>query len=120
MANRRILWAGAVTLPSPTKITVNDEIIWSSNTGRSANGTMIGDVIASKKNISLSWGVLTEAELALIKNSITPGFFDLSFRADGLDMTIRAYRGSLAAEAIGWMGDGNYYYRSATATVIQK
>ena len=43
---KRILWSGNTTLPAPTEITVNDEIIWSSNTGRSTSGEMIGDVIA--------------------------------------------------------------------------
>ena len=35
---KRILWSGSVTLPAPTEITSNDEILWSSNTGRSADG----------------------------------------------------------------------------------
>lgn len=35
---RRILWSGSVTLPAPTSITVNDEIIWTSDTGRTLAG----------------------------------------------------------------------------------
>ena len=37
---RKILWSGSVTLPAPTSITVNDEIIWTSDTGRTYRGTL--------------------------------------------------------------------------------
>lgn len=48
---KKILWSGSVTLPAPVEISVNDEIIWSSNTGRLASGEMAGDVIAEKKDV---------------------------------------------------------------------
>lgn len=117
---KRILWSGSVTLPAPTEITSNDEIIWSSNTGRSAAGEMIGDVITQKKNISIKWGVLTESELAVIKQVMIAGFFPFSFRDDGVDLTISSYRGTLTKEQIGWLSDGIFYYKSASVSVIQK
>lgn len=117
---KRILWSGNTTLPAPTEITVNDEIIWSSNTGRSASGEMIGDVIAQKKNISIKWGVLTESELVIIKNVLTVGYFPFSFHDDGIDLTISSYRGTLSKEQLGWLGDGIFYYKSASVSVIQK
>lgn len=117
---KKILWSGNTTLPAPTEITVNDEIIWSSNTGRCASGDMIGDVVAQKKDVSIKWGVLTEAELAVIKKVMIAGFFPFSFRDDGVDMTITSYRGTLSKEQIGWLGDGIFYYRSASVEVIQK
>lgn len=52
---KKILWSGSVTLPAPVEISVNDEIIWSSNTGRLASGEMAGDVIAEKKDVSIKW-----------------------------------------------------------------
>lgn len=117
---KRILWSGNTVLPAPTEITVNDEIIWSSNTGRSASGEMIGDVIAQKKNISIKWGVLTESELTIIKKVLVAGYFPFSFHDDGIDMTIRSYRGTLAKEQLGWLSDGIFYYKSASVSVIQK
>ena len=54
---KKILWSGSVTLPAPVEISVNDEIIWSSNTGRLASGEMAGDVIAEKKDVSIKWGI---------------------------------------------------------------
>lgn len=81
---------------------------------------MIGDVIAQKKNISISWGVLTESELALIKNVMIAGFFPISFRDDGVNLTIQSYRGTLTKEQLGYIGDGVFYYRSATVNIIQR
>ena len=36
-------------LPAPVSIKVDDEIIWSSSTGRALDGTMLGDVVAEKR-----------------------------------------------------------------------
>lgn len=119
MANK-ILWSGSITLPSPVQITVNDEIIWSDHTGRAASGEMIGDIVAEKKNVSIKWGVLTESELTLIKQVMIAGFFPISFRDDGIDLTIKTYRGTLAKEQLGYIGDGIFYYKSASVNIIQK
>ena len=117
---RKVLWSGDTVLPAPTAISVNDEIIWSSNTGRTASGLMVGDVVAQKKNISIEWGVLKESELALIKRVMIAGFFPFSFRDDGIDITISSYRGTLSKKQLGWLGDGIFYYKSASVSVIQK
>lgn len=117
---RKILWAGSVTLPAPVAITVNDELIWSSDTGRTLSGLMVGDVVAEKKTLNVQWGVLTEAELVLIKNTLTAGFFPISFRDDGIEMTIESYRGTLSKEQLGWLGDGVFYYKSASVDIVQR
>ena len=44
-----LLRAGKTNLPAPTSMTVNDEIIWSEDTGRTLNGTMVGEAIAEKQ-----------------------------------------------------------------------
>ena len=115
------LKVGNVELPSPTKISTSDEIIWSSNAGRSTeSGKMIGDVIAEKKTLDIEWGVLTEAEVKKISTNLKSGFFPITFREDGATMTITSYRGSLKKEHMGYIGDGTYYYRSVTASIIQQ
>ena len=55
-----ILQCDGQELPAPVSIKVDDEIIWSSSTGRALDGTMLGDVVAKKKTLSISWGVLQE------------------------------------------------------------
>lgn len=116
----RILWSGSTTLPAPVSISVNDEIIWTSDTGRTLSGLMVGDPVAEKKTVSIRWGVLTETELKTIKNVMIAGFFPFSFRDDGVDMTIDMYRGTMTKEQLGWLDDGKFYYKSASVDVIQR
>lgn len=115
-----ILKAGDVDLPSPVELTVDDEIIWSENTGRAADATMLGDVMAEKKTAGIKWGILTEAELVLIKNNLKTGFFPITFRDDGLIITIPTYRGTLSKDILGFLDDGIYYYRSVSVNLIEQ
>ena len=117
---REILRAGDIVLPAPVSITVNDELIWTSDTGRTMDGTMVGEIVAEKKTVSIKWGVLQESELALIKTGIIAGFFPVTFRDDGISMTITMYRGTLSKEQIGWLGDGIFWYRNATVDLIER
>ena len=45
-SKKKILWSGSVVLPAPVSLSVNDELIWTSDTGRTLSGRMVGDVIA--------------------------------------------------------------------------
>ena len=47
-SKKKILWSGSVVLPAPVSLSVNDELIWTSDTGRTLSGRMVGDVIAEK------------------------------------------------------------------------
>ena len=115
-----ILRSGNVSLPDPVSISVNDEIIWTSDPGRTLSGTMIGDVVAEKKNINIKWGILPEEEAVLIKNTLTAGFFPFTFRDDGMEITIESYRGTLSKEQLGWVGDGLFYYKSVSVDIVQR
>lgn len=48
------------------------------------------------------------------------GFFPISFHDDGIDLTITTYRGTLTKEVLGYIGDGIFYYKSASVSIIQK
>ena len=111
--------ANNVTLPSPVEIKVGNEIIWSANTGRSSTGLMIGDVVAEKMTIEISWGVLSKSEYNTIKNNLQSGFHPFKLSIDGTDTTIQAYRGTLTGELLGTMG-GVTYYKSAAVSIIQQ
>lgn len=111
--------AGSVTLPAPTKVTSSDELIWSSNTGRTASGKLDGTLIANKVTIDVEWGILTEAELQTIVNATDGKFFDLQVRDNNATKTIQVYRGTLKKEQLGYIGDGKFYYRNATVSFIE-
>lgn len=115
-----ILSAGGVALPAPVSLSVANQIIWSASTGRSADGTMVGDVITEKKTLEVSWGILTEAEYLLIRKHLTSGFFPITFHDDGVDLTVSSYRGELKYDVLGWLGDGVFYYRSASVNIVQQ
>lgn len=120
MRKGEILKSGGVVLSAPVSLTVADEIIWSSDTGRTLSGYMIGDVVAEKKNVGIKWGFLTEQDIALIKSRLIAGFFPFTFRDDGIDLTIEAYRGTLSKEILGDIGDGLFWYKSASVDIIQR
>lgn len=115
-----ILKAGDTTLPSPTELSTDDELIWSEETGRVASGKMVGDVIAEKKTLSITWEFLTEKEVALIARNLKSGFFPITFRDNGMEITIPAYRGTLSKDHLGELSDGIYYYRSVTCELVQQ
>jgi hypothetical protein len=104
-----------VALASPTSISNSDEIIWSSGTGRSANGLMSGDVIANKKTIQISWGILTQDEYNAIRN-IPSGFFN----AVVLGQSIRAYRSTITGTCMGTFSDGITYYNDVSTSFIEQ
>lgn len=115
-----VLIARGERIPAPVSIAINDELIWTSDTGRLMDGLMVGEVVAEKKTISLKWQFLTEDEMLLIKNNMTGGFFSFTFRDDGMDMTIEVYRGTMAKERLPYMGDGVRRYRSVSVDAIQR
>lgn len=114
-----LLRAGKVNLPAPVSMTVNDEIIWSENTGRTLDGTMVGEAIAEKKTISLKWEWLKEDEVRQLKSSLVTGFFPLTFHDAGRDYTLSMYRGTLSKEHAGEVA-GEYYYKSVSVDIVQR
>lgn len=62
-------------------VNVTDEPIWSANTGRSSSGKMIGDIVARKTTIEISWPPLTYAEMKAIRDAIISGgdFFTIIY-----------------------------------------
>lgn len=111
--------ANSVTLPSPVEITTTDEIIWSSNTGRSTSGKMIGDVVAEKQTFEIKWGVLTEADFQQIRANIRSGFHPFTITIDGTPTTITSYRGNIVAPILGTFA-GVTYRKEASVTIIQQ
>ncbi len=67
------LYFDNVKMPAPAKegIAETDQLIWSSNAGRTANGTFVGDIIATKKTLTINWNQMTYDQLALIRSNIS-------------------------------------------------
>ena len=59
-----------VAEPARGGVQITDEPIWASNTGRGSDGKMIGDIVAWKTTIAVTWNPLTFAQSQLIRDTI--------------------------------------------------
>ena len=109
-----------IELPAPVEISVGNEIIWASNTGRASTGKMIGDVIAEKETLQITWGIITAAEKNKIKKYLKTGFYPVVINIDGTEHEIQVYRGTLTSEALGKLDDGIYYFRSVSVDIVEQ
>ena len=71
------------TLPEPKKegITITDEPIWASNTGRGSDGKMVGDIVAWKTTIQVEWAPLSFSQSQTIANALkgAGAFFQIRY-----------------------------------------
>ncbi len=60
--------------------------LWSSNTGRTSSGKMIGDIIAKKYTLEFKWSSLTAEQVKDLEYAIgTDAFFPVVFPEEGTD-----------------------------------
>lgn len=114
MAN--FLKVGSTVLPTPTKMTVKKEPIWSSDTGRTQSGKMSGSVVSEKVTATLEWSVLPKSKLQLLEKHLKLGFFSVTINDLG---TISVYRGPIQAER--WnRGNGEVWYRNISLELVER
>ena len=77
---------------------------------------MVGTAIAEKQTVTINWGILTKAEIKKIETNIPKGFIKLYFLGEELEV----YRGTLTKEALGYIGDGIFYYKSASTDIVER
>lgn len=114
-----LLTVQGVAMPCPVAIKCNDEIIWSSGTGRSSSGLMVGDVVAQKQTYEIEWEFITAADLKKLKQYMKPGFYEIKINL-GEVITLRSYRSTLTAQFVGKLSDGITYYKSASVSLIEQ
>ena len=51
---------------------INDELVWSANTGRSVTALFVGDIVGEKITVSLNFKCLTHSQFKMMKNAL-PG-----------------------------------------------
>lgn len=73
---------GGKNMPEPKQngLKITREKIWSKNTGRGADGTTIGDVVARKWKLQVEWPILSDDEAAVVGNAVEPAFFSVKFK----------------------------------------
>lgn len=81
------IYVDGTPLPVPPKdgVSMSREPIWSSNAGRTADCTFVGDIRAWKWNISISWGKLSLDDVAVIRgafSTLNEPYFNITFTDD--------------------------------------
>ena len=78
-----VLTIGGKVMPRVQKLSVSHEAIWSKNAGRGATGAMIGDIIARKAKLEITFSPMSDADGVLLDTAITPAFFEVKYKDPG-------------------------------------
>ena len=57
-----VLTIGSKVMPRVQKLSVSHEAVWSKNAGRGATGAMIGDIIARKTKLEVTFSPMSDAD----------------------------------------------------------
>lgn len=102
-----VLKINGKTMPTPKHngVTISENKIWSTNTGRSMNGEMQGTIIAIKKKAEIEFPLLTPTQVNLINNevsNISKPFIPVEITyPTGGTKTFNAYAGDIAYPVYG-------------------
>ena len=101
--------------------TVTKNKLWSKNTGRTASGSMVGDIIATKYSISLKWNELTQAQVTTIENAISASsFFAVIFQDEkGAQKTGNFYAADMTYP-VKVQRNGATIYKGVTLEIIEQ
>ena len=72
-----LITVNGVDFPTPTDYQVG--VLDISKSERNAAGTMIREIIATKRKIELSWSYLSKSQLSTVLNLVAPGFFTVTY-----------------------------------------
>ncbi|HFU4173945.1 TPA: DUF6711 family protein [Streptococcus suis] len=86
--SRLIINGVTVVPPKSFQVAINDV---DGDTGRNANGDMVRDRITTKRKLECEWGMLTQAEMALIQSAVQPVFFSVSYPDPILGQTSKTF-----------------------------
>ena len=125
MANITVsdLYINGVRMPDPALegVTIGREKIWSSNTGRTTSGKMVGTVVAVKTTLKIKWPPLTPAQTAVVENAVSgSAFVPVTFTdATGSTVTKTMYFGTPSYTVYSW-ADGVQYIKDVTVDGIEQ
>lgn len=119
-------YANGVLLPSPSTVNIDNNKIWSDNTGRSVTAKMIGDIIAKKKKFAITWELVKESQLKIIEENLSTiehPFVDFAIRDSETkedSCNIKVYDGVLKAKMESWLYDGETVYTGVSVELVEQ
>jgi len=95
-----------VDLPEPQSVIFDRNKIWSANTGRLDSGYFVGDLIAIKRKLNVTWGPQTAEGAQLILNAVNQQFVTIKYTTeDRVERSGEFYWGDLSGEAYNFTVD---------------
>lgn len=119
---RDVIKIGDITLPTPDGLTIQRNKIWSKNAGRTAAGYTVGDIIARKYKIEVSWDWLTAVQVQTITAACdTDAFFFCTFcdPYTNTSKTIEVYAGDISIP-VEIYRDNTAYYTGLKISLIER
>lgn len=119
------LYIDGVQMPTPALegVTITSEKVWSSDTGRSATGLMLGTCVAVKEKISIKWPPLTPEQAAVIEAAVSDRskpFVPLKYTdMTGTIVTKTVYFGTPSYTWYSW-SDGVRYVKDVSVDAIER
>lgn len=112
-----------VATPKQGGIIVTDEPIWASNTGRSSTGKMIGDIVAWKTTIAVTWPPLSFTDAKKILSAIKgaePFFAIKYYDFSAQEMTEKTVYAGNIPRTLYSLAAGCRFYTDVTVTFIEQ
>lgn len=115
---------GGVEMPPPKSgggLVITHEGIWSSNTGRSSAGKMMGTLVATKTKLRFQWNALSWEDAERIRGAVYgAGFTTCSYPGlSGETVTIEGYFGTPTFSQYSWQ-DGKRYATGIAVDFIER
>lgn len=112
-----------VAEPKKEGVTITDEPIWASNTGRGSDGKMIGDIVAWKTTVQVEWPALSFAESQTIANALknAGAFFPIRYNdfSSGSTVTKTVYCSNVPRTIYSLTQAAQYHF-GVTVTFIEQ
>ena len=113
----------SVAEPKKEGVTITDEPIWASNTGRGSDGTMIGDIVAWKTTVQVEWPALSFADSKVIADAIKKAgaFFNIQYNdfSSGSTVTKKVYCSNVPRTIYSLVKNAQYHI-GITVTFIEQ
>ena len=118
------LYIGGVKMPTPAieGVTVSREKIWSSDTGRTASGKLVGTIVSIKTKVSIKWPSLTMAQVKTIEDAVSTATEFLTIRFTDMTGTTKTYTGYLSSPTytIYSYADGMQWVNGASVDFVEQ
>ena len=112
-----------VAEPKKEGVTITDEPIWASNTGRGSDGTMIGDIVAWKTTVQVEWPVLSFSQSQTIVNALknAGAFFSIQYNDFSASSTVtKTVYCSNVPRTLYSLAQAARYHTGVTVTFIEQ